>query len=100
MQLDLALFQTASDPQLSIAPAARNLRRPVIGFYGLIEAWIDLEDVRVTALKAESEITELVERLMLGFAKVKVSYTPQDALGAVGGGTNVFETSALETARE
>jgi len=62
--------------------------------------WIDLEDVRVTAVRAESENTELVERLKLGFAKVRVSYTPQDPLGGVGGGTNVFETSALETARE
>ena len=62
--------------------------------------WIDLEDVRVTAVKAESEITELVERVRLGFAKVRVSYTPQDSLGGVGGGTNVFETSALETTRE
>jgi glycosyltransferase involved in cell wall biosynthesis len=41
--VDVALFRTASDPQLPIAPAARNLRRPVIGFYGLIEAWIDLD---------------------------------------------------------
>jgi len=62
--------------------------------------WIDIEDVRVTAIKAESENTELVERLRLGFAKVKVSYTPQDALGGVGGGTNVFETNALESTRE
>jgi glycosyltransferase involved in cell wall biosynthesis len=41
--VDVALFRTASDPQLSIAPGARNLPRPVIGFYGLIEEWIDLD---------------------------------------------------------
>ena len=41
--VDVALFRTASDPRLSIAPAARNLRRPVVGFYGLIEEWIDVD---------------------------------------------------------
>jgi glycosyltransferase involved in cell wall biosynthesis len=41
--VDVALFRTASDPHLSIAPGARDLRRPVVGFYGLIEKWIDLE---------------------------------------------------------
>jgi len=41
--VDVALFRTASDPRLSIAPGARDLRRPVIGFYGLIEEWIDLD---------------------------------------------------------
>jgi glycosyltransferase involved in cell wall biosynthesis len=41
--VDVALFRTASDPLLAIAPAARSLPRPVIGFYGLIEEWIDLD---------------------------------------------------------
>ena len=41
--VDVALFRTASDPQLSIAPGARDLRRPVVGFYGSIEEWIDLD---------------------------------------------------------
>jgi glycosyltransferase involved in cell wall biosynthesis len=41
--VDVALFRTASDPRLPIATGARNLRRPVVGFYGLIEEWIDLD---------------------------------------------------------
>ena len=41
--VDVALFRAASDRQLSIAPGARNLPRPVVGFYGLIEEWIDLD---------------------------------------------------------
>ena len=41
--VDVDLFRSASDPQLPIAPGARDLRRPVIGFYGLIEEWIDLD---------------------------------------------------------
>jgi glycosyltransferase involved in cell wall biosynthesis len=41
--VDVALFQTASDPQLPMAPAAQRLKGPVVGFYGLIEEWIDLD---------------------------------------------------------
>lgn len=52
---------------------------------------IELENVRVTSWKTESEGTELVERISLGFSKVRVSYTPQDSTGARGGGANVFE---------
>jgi type VI secretion system secreted protein Hcp len=55
---------------------------------------IELEKVRVTSLKAESEHTELVERLTLGFQKVRVSYIPQDSTGGRGGGANVFEADA------
>ena len=55
---------------------------------------IELENVRVTSIKAESESAELVERVSLGFSKVKASYTPQDSLGARGGGANVFEADA------
>ncbi len=55
---------------------------------------IDLENVRVTALKAESENAELVERVSLGFSRVTVSYTPQGATGAKGGGTSVFSADA------
>jgi type VI secretion system secreted protein Hcp len=55
---------------------------------------IELENVRVTSITAESDKAELVEHVSLGFSKVKVSYTPQDSLGARGGGTNVFEADA------
>jgi glycosyltransferase involved in cell wall biosynthesis len=41
--VDVSLFRTASDPQLAMAAGARDLPRPVIGFYGLIEEWIDLD---------------------------------------------------------
>jgi type VI secretion system secreted protein Hcp len=52
---------------------------------------IELEDVRITALQTQSENAELVERLTLGFSKVRVSYIPQGADGGPGGGANVFE---------
>lgn len=57
---------------------------------------IEMEEVRITAVKTESENTELVERVNLGFSKVRVSYTPQDSTGARGGGANVFEANAMD----
>jgi glycosyltransferase involved in cell wall biosynthesis len=41
--VDVALFRTAADPSLPVAPGARDLPRPIVGFYGLIEDWIDLD---------------------------------------------------------
>ena len=55
---------------------------------------IELENARVTSLQASSEGPELVERLALGFSRIRVSYIPQDATGARGGGANVFEADA------
>ena len=52
---------------------------------------IELENVRVTSFTTESEGTELVEHVTLGYSKVKASYVPQDGSGAQGGGANVFE---------
>jgi len=55
---------------------------------------IDLKKVRVTSLQTETEDAELVERITLGFAQVRVTYTPQDPTGAQGGGASVFEGDA------
>jgi glycosyltransferase involved in cell wall biosynthesis len=41
--VDAALFRASFDPELAIALGARHLQKPVIGFYGLIEEWIDLD---------------------------------------------------------
>jgi glycosyltransferase involved in cell wall biosynthesis len=41
--VDVNLFRTAADPRLPIAPGAWALPRPIVGFYGLIEDWIDLD---------------------------------------------------------
>ncbi len=55
---------------------------------------IELQNVRVNGLRAESHDAELIEHVRLGFAKVRVSYTPQGAEGGRGGGANQFETDA------
>jgi len=55
---------------------------------------IVLKKVRITSLKVESQGTELVERLRLGFGLVTVTYTPQDDKGGPGA-ASVFEADAL-----
>jgi type VI secretion system secreted protein Hcp len=42
---------------------------------------VELQKVRITSIKVESQGTELVERVRLGFAVVTVTYTPQDSKG-------------------
>ena len=55
---------------------------------------IELFNARITTVKVESEASDLVEHVALGFQKVKVSYVPQSSKGGRGGGTNEFEADA------
>jgi type VI secretion system secreted protein Hcp len=55
---------------------------------------IELQNAKITSLRTESEGDELVERLNLGFSKMKVIYTPQGKTGVTGGGKVEFETDA------
>jgi glycosyltransferase involved in cell wall biosynthesis len=65
--VDAAMFRQASDPNFPAAEATRGLARPVIGFFGLIEAWIDLDLVTALA-KARPQWTFL----MIGRVAVKL----------------------------
>ena len=40
--VDFDLFARAADPATAVAAGASGLRRPVIGFYGLLADWIDI----------------------------------------------------------
>ena len=41
--VDVALFKQAMSPDTKVPEAARSLRGPVIGYFGSIAAWIDVE---------------------------------------------------------
>jgi glycosyltransferase involved in cell wall biosynthesis len=69
--VDVALFRTASDPRLDIAPAARDLPRPVIGFYGLIEEWIDLDLVAELARRRPRWTFLMIGRLAVDAGPLK-----------------------------
>src|SRR5262249_31609688 len=60
-----------ADPQLAIAPAARSLRRPVIGFYGLIEQWIDLDLIAEIAERRPRWTLLLIGRLAVDPGRLK-----------------------------
>jgi len=44
--VDVALFEQACHAELPIAEGARNLKHPIIGFFGAVEAWVDLDLLR------------------------------------------------------
>jgi glycosyltransferase involved in cell wall biosynthesis len=69
--VDAALFRTASDPELPVAPGARDLGRPVIGFYGLIEEWIDLDLVADIAERRPRWTFLLIGRLAVDPGRLK-----------------------------
>jgi type VI secretion system secreted protein Hcp len=56
---------------------------------------VDLTNVRVTAIKTDTQGPELLDRVQLGFTKIRVTYTPQQSgTGAKGGGDVQFEADA------
>ena len=69
--VDVALFRAASDRQLPIAPGARNLPRPIIGFYGLIEEWIDLDLIAEIAERRPQWTFLMIGRLAVDAGRLK-----------------------------
>jgi glycosyltransferase involved in cell wall biosynthesis len=64
--VDFAHFSKASDPATPLAEAAQNLAHPVIGFFGSISGWIDIQLVAQLA-RSKPEWTFL----LIGFASVE-----------------------------
>lgn len=62
--VDADLFATAMDPALPVPELARNLRRPVIGYFGNVTAWVDVELMTEMA-RARPDWTFLVVGLSL-----------------------------------
>lgn len=61
--VDVELFARAGDPAFACAPELERLRHPVIGFYGLIEAWIDLDLIAHLARRRPHWTIVMVGRL-------------------------------------
>ncbi len=69
--VDLALFAGAMSPTVSIPEVARRLPRPVIGFYGLIEAWIDLDLIAFLAERRPNWTFLMIGRLAVDPGRVR-----------------------------
>jgi glycosyltransferase involved in cell wall biosynthesis len=61
--VDVEHFGRAASEALEIAAPARNLKHPVIGFFGLIEGWIDLELLQFLAKSRPSWTFLLIGRV-------------------------------------
>jgi glycosyltransferase involved in cell wall biosynthesis len=48
--VDVAHFRKACDPRTAVAKQMQSLRRPIVGFFGLIADWVDLDLIRFLAL--------------------------------------------------
>ena len=66
--VDVELFEQAMNPDLPVAEGAKNLPHPIIGFFGVMEAWVDLELIAYLA-RSRPEWTFL----LIGWAAVDVS---------------------------
>ena len=69
--VDAALFRSTSDPLLPIAPGTRHLRRPIVGFFGLIEEWIDLDLIAELAERRPGWTFLLIGRLAVDARRAK-----------------------------
>ena len=69
--VDVELFGQASDPLYAMAEGARELRPPVIGFFGLIEAWIDLDLIAYLAESRPQWTFLMIGRLAVDGGRLK-----------------------------
>lgn len=66
--VDAQLFARASDPATKVPELARGLRGPVVGYFGSIHEWIDVELIAFLA-RSRPQWTFL----LVGYAAIKVS---------------------------
>lgn len=69
--VDVDLFAQASDPLYAMAEGTIGLRHPVIGFFGLIEAWIDLDLIAYLAESRPQWTFLMIGRLAVDSGCVK-----------------------------
>jgi len=69
--VDVEMFGKASDPECPMAEEARRLRHPIIGFFGLIEAWIDLDLIAYLAKSRPQWTFLMIGRLAVDGSAVK-----------------------------
>ena len=69
--VDVELFRKASGSHYQEATGAQNLTHPIIGFFGLIEAWIDLELIAVLAKQRPAWTFLLVGRVAVDLGQLQ-----------------------------
>jgi glycosyltransferase involved in cell wall biosynthesis len=69
--VDIDLFCRASDPDCPVAEGAKTIRHPVIGFFGLIEAWIDLDLIAYLARQRPDWTFLMIGRLAVDLGPLR-----------------------------
>jgi hypothetical protein len=70
--VDVEHFRKATDPAIRLPAEMRSLEGPVIGFFGLIEAWIDLDLVQALADRHPEWTFVMIGRIAVAAARVPV----------------------------
>jgi glycosyltransferase involved in cell wall biosynthesis len=70
--VDVEHFRKATDPGIPLPEEVRTLEGPVIGFFGLIEAWIDLDLIQTLADRHPDWTFVMIGRIAVPAAQVPV----------------------------
>jgi glycosyltransferase involved in cell wall biosynthesis len=69
--VDQAHIAKAHDPATQLAPELRDLPRPIIGFVGLIQDWVDIECVRFMAERHRDWTLVLVGKSLVDLSSIE-----------------------------
>jgi glycosyltransferase involved in cell wall biosynthesis len=69
--VDQAHFARALDPETELAPELRDLPRPIVGFVGLIQDWVDIELVRYMAQRHRDWTLVLVGKSLVDLSSIQ-----------------------------
>ena len=69
--VDQAHFARALDPETELAPELRDLPRPIVGFVGLIQDWVDIELVRYMAERHRDWTLVLVGKSLVDLSSIE-----------------------------
>jgi glycosyltransferase involved in cell wall biosynthesis len=69
--VDVDHFALAGDASQVVAEGARDLKKPVVGFFGLVEAWVDLDLLRFLAKSRPEWSFLLIGRVAVDVSDLK-----------------------------
>ena len=69
--VDVELFQQTLNPALPLADGAKPLQHPIIGFFGLLEAWVDLELIAYLARSRPEWTFLLIGRIAVDVSELQ-----------------------------
>lgn len=97
--VDVTHFSKAVDPHTRVPESLRKMRHPIIGFFGLIADWIDLDLIRKLALARPEWSFVLVGKVITDTSRVKelknVFLIGQQSYGSLPGFCKAFDVGII-----